>query len=229
MSLNEKLVILKNEIEHLRNLTKYNNQNFSLIAVSKTKPIEMIEELSKAGQVHFGENNILEALDKAEKLKEYDIKWHLIGSVQTNKVKYITRFCDLLHSLDRKSLANKLQKRLEIENKNLDCLIQVNTSKEESKSGVYPNEVIDFAKYVSTLPNLKVKGLMTIGENSGIEKNIRENFRELKKIFENIKSLNLPNFNMQELSMGMSGDYKIAIEEGATMVRIGSAIFGTRV
>lgn len=208
-----------------------NSDEIKLVAVSKTKPVEDIETALAAGITDFGENYIQEAFDKYEKLTEKiaPAQLHFIGSVQTNKVKFLTKFCYLLHSLDRESLAKELDKRLKFENKIMDCLIQVNTSGEVTKSGIVPEKTINLAEIISEkYQNIKVKGLMTIAENSDSENSIRENFRELKNIFNQLKNFNLPNIEMRELSMGMSNDYKIAIEEGATILRIGSLIFGQR-
>lgn len=204
------------------------DNDLTIVAVSKTKPIEDIKTAYKLGIKDFGENYIQEAFEKAEILKELKINWHFIGSVQTNKVKYLTKFCYLLHSLDRVSLADALQKRLQFENKKMNCLIQVNTSGESTKSGVSPDEFFDFANYLSKLDSLNILGLMTVAENSDNKHIIGQNFRLLKSFFEDLKSKNYSNFNMKYLSMGMSGDYDIAIEEGSNMLRIGSTIFGAR-
>lgn len=199
-----------------------------LIAVSKTKPVELIKNAYDCGIVDFGENRPQEAKEKYEQLSSLNINWHLIGQVQTNKVKYITRFCYLLHSLDRIELADALQKRLEFENKEMDCLVQVNTSGEDTKSGMIPEKTIEFVKQLQNYQRLKIKGLMTIAENTDDEMRVRDNFKMLKNIFEKLRSEKFYNSEMKELSMGMSSDYEIAIEEGATMIRVGSSIFGGR-
>lgn len=228
MNIKENLHNLHNNIQNYCKESGRNVSDVKLIAVSKRKPIDSIKKALDAGQINFGENNVMEAKNKAEELADKNINWHIIGSVQTNKVKYITNFCHLLHSLDRKALVDKLQSHLEAKNKTINCLIQVNTSEEETKSGIKMSEAIEFAKYISENNRIKIKGLMTIAKNTDNEDVVRQNFRDLKIIFEDIKKLELPNFNMKELSMGMSSDYKIAIEEGATMIRVGSAIFGER-
>ena len=219
---------LRKEISDICHSCGRNPDDVKLLAVSKYKPEAMVKEAFNSGQIDFGENIIQEVSKKAENLKSMNLNWHIIGSVQTNKVKYITSFCNLLHSLDRTSLADALQKRLEFEGAEMNCLIQVNTSGEESKSGVEPKDLTNFAKYTSGLDRIKVKGLMTIAENTKDANAIRDNFRKLKNLFDDLKQEKLSNIKMQELSMGMSGDYKIAIEEGATIIRIGSKIFGTR-
>ncbi len=228
MDIKLNLESLKNDIAAICKNCGRDPSEVKLVAVSKTKPVEMIKQAYECGVTDFGENYIQEAEGKSELLKETDIKWHVIGPVQTNKVKHITRFCSLLHSLDRESLADALQKRLEFENKTLDTLIQINTSGETTKSGISPENIFDLAKYISTKDRIKVKGLMTIAENTDDENEIRKNYKQLKQIFNELKVIHYSNFDIKELSMGMSGDYKIAIEEGATIVRIGSTIFGAR-
>lgn len=228
MKIKENLSKTISEIQDVCKSCNRDPEDVKLIVVSKRKPLKMITEAFDAGQIDFGENNVMEAKEKFEQLANDNVRWHIIGSLQTNKVKYITGFCHLLHSLDRPSLADKLQQRLEFEDKYLECLIQVNTSGEETKSGVSPERLQEFAEYVSNKNRIRVKGLMTIAENSNDDGNIRKNFSNLREIFEALKIKNIPNFDMKELSMGMSNDYKIAIEEGATMIRVGSAIFGKR-
>lgn len=231
MTIETNLNNIRQSIEETCLKNKIAPSDVKLIAVSKRKPTKMILDAHKSGHIDFGENNVQEAKTKYEEISAAginDIKWHIIGHLQTNKVKYITKFCHLLHSLDRESLADALQKRLEHDETTMNCLIQVNTSKEDSKSGISTEEAIEFAKYVSQKDRIFVKGLMTIAENSEDEEAIRSNFRELKNLSQQISELNLPNFDMKELSMGMSKDYQIAIAEGATLIRVGSAIFGER-
>ncbi len=227
-SISQNIEKLRKDIKDVCNKIGRNSDEIKLVAVSKTKPIEDIEGAFAAGITDFGENYIQEAFEKYESLNK-NAKLHFIGSVQTNKVKYLTKFCYLLHSLDRESLAKEIDKRLKLENKTMDCLIQVNTSGEVTKSGIAPEKAFELAEIISQkYSNIKIKGLMTIAENSDSENSIRENFMELKNIFNQLKNLNLPNIEMKELSMGMSSDYKIAIEEGATILRVGSLIFGER-
>ncbi|MDX1949421.1 MAG: YggS family pyridoxal phosphate-dependent enzyme [Rickettsiales bacterium] len=229
--ISENLKILKNQIAEICYKISRNPAEVNLIAVSKTKPVSDILDAIKAGQFDFGENYIQEATEKFAELQKINAKFnlHFIGNLQSNKVKYLTNFCYLFHSLDRISLAKELNKRLVFENKNLDCLLQINSSNEESKSGCKPEEAIELLKIISNeFQNIKIKGVMTIAENSENPEQIRDNFKLTKEIFEKAKSQNFHNIDMQEISMGMSGDYKIAIEEGATLLRIGSAIFGVR-
>lgn len=219
---------LKTDISQICKSCGRDSAEIKLVAVSKTKPVELIKQAYECGVKDFGENYIQEAETKSEQLKDLDINWHVIGPVQTNKVKHITRFCSLLHSLDREALAEALQKRLEFENKTIDALIQINTSGEATKSGISPEKLFELAKYISTKDRIKIKGLMTIAENTDDENSIRRNYKQLKQLFNELKVIHYTNFDLKELSMGMSSDYKIAIEEGATLIRIGSTIFGAR-
>ncbi len=229
MDIKNNIIKLKQDLNSICAECGRNPHEIEIIAVSKTKPVEMIKQAYEAGINNFGENYIQEAIEKAGVLSEYKyINWHFIGNLQSNKVKYLTQFCTMFHSLDRFSLAEALHKRLEQENKSMDVLIQVNTSGEKTKSGVAIENALELAKQVSTLNRLRIRGLMTIAENSEDENAIRKNYRDLKKLFDELKSLDLPHSEIHYLSMGMSGDYKIAIEEGATMIRIGSNIFGAR-
>lgn len=229
--ISENIHKLKMQIAEICQINGKKPEEITLVAVSKTKPISSIIEAISFGQIDFGENYIQEAVEKYEELTKINARaqLHFIGALQTNKVKYLTKFCYLFHGLDRQSLAEALDKRLKFESKKMDCLIQINTSGEASKSGVEPDKSIDFVKVISEkYSNIKVKGLMTIAENSEDRAEIRKNFKQLKQIFEEIKILNLPNIEMKALSMGMSSDFDIAIEEGSTMIRVGSAIFGGR-
>ncbi len=229
--ISENLTKIRNEISEICNNVNRNAAEIKIIAVSKTKSVADIKLAINAGQLDFGENYIQEAIQKYNELSNENLNFnlHFIGNLQSNKIKYLTKFCYLFHSLDRLSLAKELNKRLILENKTMQCLLQVNSSGEVSKSGCKPSEANEIIKVISNeYQNIKIIGLMTIAENSINESEIRDNFKLTKEIFEKIKSQNFPNIAMKELSMGMSGDYKIAIKEGATMLRIGSAIFGAR-
>ncbi len=198
----------------------------TILPVSKTFPIETIEYAQGAGLMRFGENKVQEMKQKALAVGFEETKWVIIGYLQKNKAKEVARYASELQSLDRIELAEILQRRLELENRTLDVLIQAKTSPEESKTGMAPELVIDFAKEVEQFPRLNLKGIMTISENTTDQNVIRECFRRarlLKLDCEQALGRSLP-----ELSMGMSGDFEIAIEEGSTEVRIGSAIFGKR-
>jgi len=196
-----------------------------LIAVSKTQPIELIEEAISCGIRDIGENKVQELIDKMDILKDIPY-YHMIGHLQTNKVKYIAEDVHLIHSLDRISLAKELNKRGV--NKNIDCLIQVNISKEDTKFGLVKDEVIPFIEEIMGFNNINIKGLMTIAPFTDDEKVLRMVFRGLYELKEEILKRRYKELNMDILSMGMTNDFEIAIEEGSNMVRVGTGIFGKR-
>lgn len=199
----------------------------TLIAVSKTKPIELIEDVYEAGVRDFGENKVQELCDKYEKLPK-DIRWHLIGHLQTNKVKYIIDKVYMIHSVDSKHLADEISKQAVKKNITVRILIEVNVANEESKFGVFVDECDELVTYISKLPNIIVCGLMTVAPYVENPEENRTIFSILRKLVVDIKTKNIDNVSMECLSMGMSGDYGVAIEEGATYVRVGTAIFGER-
>lgn len=200
-----------------------------LLLATKTVPADRIKVALAAGQTLIAENKVQELKEKYEALNEMPHNNHFIGHLQTNKIKDLLKHgVSCIQSLDRLDLAEKLHQRLLFENKTMEVLIQVNTSFEESKFGVSPDEAIALTKQVAQLSTLKIKGLMTIGLLSAEVEKVRKCFRLLKQIQQQIIALQIPNVNMQELSMGMSGDLEAAIAEGATIVRVGTAIFGTR-
>ncbi|MDP1676952.1 MAG: YggS family pyridoxal phosphate-dependent enzyme [Bacteroidota bacterium] len=200
-----------------------------LIAVSKTFPAEKISEALVSGTIDFGENYVQELVDKRNLLLAKNIRWHFIGHLQSNKVKYIADWVYLIHSVDSESLAEEIQKRAEKANRIIDILVEVNTSEEATKFGVKPAKAIELLKNVSQFRNINLKGLMTIGPFTEDKNASRESFRLLKSIFNEANNTILTKKPMDELSMGMTHDYKIAIAEGSTMVRIGTAIFGSRI
>lgn len=203
--------------------------DIKLVAVTKTHPAERIDISLKSGIESIGENRIREALEKIPLLKEKFKEFHFIGHVQSNKIPKLMKLNPaLIHSIDKFSTAEKLHDLLIQKDKKQNILIQVNTSFEESKFGIEPAKAIDLVKEVSVLANLKIKGLMTIGKFTDDKNEIRYCFRTLKEIFEEIKLLKIKNVEMNYLSMGMTNDFEIAIEEGANIIRIGSAIFGKR-
>jgi hypothetical protein len=199
-----------------------------LLLATKTVSSEKIREALASGSFLIGENRIQEAIAKFEVLKALLAEWHMIGHLQSNKVKQALQFANVIQSVDRMRLAEKLQKRCEFEKRSVDIFIQVNTSYEPSKFGVPPEKAIPFIKEVAKMNRLKIKGLMTIGILSSKEDKVRGCFKRLKKIQQKAMSLGLPGASFNELSMGMSNDLEIAIEEGATIVRVGTAIFGKR-
>ena len=205
-------------------------RNIKVVAVSKTHPVEAIKYAIEAGIRDFGENYAQELKTKYELLKQIsDVQpnWHFIGHLQTNKVKYIIPFVKLIHSVDSVHLANEINRQAEKHNRVVDVLVQVNTSGEESKFGCEPEEALPLIEQIGQLPKLRVIGLMTIGSFSTDENTIRKEFRLLRSIFEEAKQ-KFPELPLTELSMGMTNDYMIAVEEGATILRIGTAIFGER-
>lgn len=208
--------------------SEYNN-NVKVIAVSKTKPAEMLLNAYKSGIKVFGENYVQELVDKhqyCENLSINDIEWHFIGHLQSNKVKYIIDFVDFIHSVDSIKLADEINKRAEKLNKVQKVFLQVNTSGEDSKSGCEPHEVVLLADEYLKMRNIQLVGLMTIGTFTDDENQQRKEFSLLRNLLNDIN--NKLNLELKELSMGMTNDYPTAINEGATMVRIGTAYFGER-
>lgn len=199
----------------------------TLIAVSKTKPISMIEELLPGGTRDFGENKVQELCDKYEQLPK-DIRWHLIGHLQRNKAKYVVDKACLIHSVDSLRLAQTISEEGVKKGVTVPVLIEVNVAGEESKFGVTPEETEGLVREIAVLPNISVKGLMTIAPYVENPEENRVHFSNLKKLSVDIKKKNIDNVSMDVLSMGMTGDYEVAIEEGATMVRVGTGIFGER-
>lgn len=199
----------------------------TLIAVSKTKPIEAIYEAMACGMKDFGENKVQEMCDKIETINE-PLNWHLIGHLQTNKVKYIIGRTCLIHSVDSLHLAEKIQDEAAKKNVHADILVQVNVANETTKFGLSTDETIDMIEQIAKLPNVHIQGLMTIAPFVDDPEDNRQIFREMKQLSVDIKGKNIDNVNMNILSMGMTGDYEVAIEEGATMVRVGTGIFGER-
>lgn len=204
------------------------DEDVTLIAVSKTKPVSAIEEAIKYGATDFGENKVQELTDKYDQLPN-NIKWHLIGHLQRNKVKYIIDKVDLIHSVDSLRLAEEIAKEAKKKNLNARILIQVNVSKEDSKFGLSVENAEELIRMVAKLENINIVGLMTIAPFTDNPEENRVYFRELHNLFVDIKQKNIDNVSMEVLSMGMSGDYEVAIEEGATMVRVGTTIFGDRI
>jgi len=202
-------------------------EDITVIAVTKTVEPERILKAVDLGLINLGENRVQELLSKYDKINE-GIHWHLIGHLQTNKVKYIIDKVQLIHSLDRIELAEEIQKRALKAERVVDVLVQVNIAEEETKFGLAKEHVIPFMREISRYENIKVRGLMTIAPYAENPEEIRFVFRELRKLLINIREENIDNINMDFLSMGMSNDYEIAIEEGSNMVRIGTAIFGRR-
>ena len=227
MSIKDNIISIKQNINDIRKESN-RQEDVNLMAVTKTVDVDKVLEAIDAGITDIGENKPQELARKYEVIGD-KVRYHLIGTLQTNKVKYIIDKAYMIHSLDRISLCEEIQKRAEKIDRIINCLVQVNISKEESKHGLEEEFVIDFIKEVSNnYKNIHIKGLMTMAPFIDDEEEIRKVFRSLKNLSLQIKDLNLPNVEMDTLSMGMSHDYKIAIEEGATIVRVGTSIFGQR-
>lgn len=202
-------------------------EEVTLIAVSKTKPVSMLQEAYRLGVREFGENKVQELCEKYEVLPE-DIHWHLIGHLQRNKVKYIVDKAALIHSVDTLKLAEEIQKEAAKKQVTVAVLLQVNVAKEESKSGFYEEELMDAVEKIALLDRIRIQGLMTIAPFVEDPEDNRQFFSRLKQLSVDITRKNIDNVSMNMLSMGMTGDYLIAIEEGATHVRVGTGIFGAR-
>lgn len=203
-------------------------EDVTIVAVSKTKPLEMIEELAAQGVKDFGENYVQELAAKAD-AAQHDVNWHFIGHLQTNKVRQVLGRAVMIHSVDSMHLAQAISK--EAEKRGIDCvdiLIEINIGKEVSKSGVAEEEAEDLVKQIVTLPHLCVKGLMSIAPFVDDPEDNRPHFKRLEALRRRLQAEGLANAPMTELSMGMTGDFEVAIEEGATLVRVGTAIFGAR-
>jgi pyridoxal phosphate enzyme (YggS family) len=220
---------IKHVLEQVRETAqrvKRNPSEITVVAVTKTVPVERISQAVAAGLKVLGENRVQELIGKYPLLS--GVEWHLIGHLQSNKVKYIVDKISLLHSLDSVSLAEEIDKRMAQLGRSMDVLVQVNIADESTKFGIKPAETEMFIEKIRCLPGIKVRGLMTIGPYAAGEQEIRGVFRQLKFLAERIKALDFPEVDMKHVSMGMSNDYKIAVEEGATLVRVGSTIFGQR-
>ena len=211
-------------LENLQRIQKELPAHITLIAVSKTRTKEEIDEAFAAGCSIFGENKVQEITAKYDERYQ----WHMIGHLQRNKVKQVVGRVKRIHSVDSIRLAKQIQLESEKRNITSDILIEVNMAKEESKYGFMPEEVEEAIREISTYPNVKIHGLMTIAPNVSNPEENRVHFRNLHKLLVDINGKNIDNINMNELSMGMTGDYEVAIEEGATYVRVGTGIFGNR-
>ena len=220
--LKENLTKVEENIQKACDKAGRKRSEVTLIAVSKTKPVEMLQEIYDEGIREFGENKVQEMCEKME-LMPQDIKWNMIGHLQTNKVKYIIGKTSLIHSVDSLKLAEAVKHDV-----TADILVEVNIANEESKFGISKDETIQMVRDIAKLDHLKIKGLMTIAPFVENPEDNRLYFREIKQLSVDINNQNIDNVSMDVLSMGMTGDYMVAIEEGATMVRVGTGIFGER-
>ena len=225
--LKEQLMEVEAKIQAACDRSGRDRSEVTLIAVSKTKPLPVLKEAYELGVRAFGENKVQE-LDEKHGLLPDDIHWHMIGHLQTNKVKYIIDKVDLIHSVDTLKLAETIEKEAAKRNITARVLIEVNVAEEESKFGLKVEEVIPFVEKIATFPHLRVCGLMTIAPFVENPEENRPIFANLHKLSVDIGMKNIDNVNVSILSMGMTNDYEVAIEEGATMVRVGTGIFGAR-
>lgn len=223
----ENLMEVEERVQAACHRANRKREEVTLIAVSKTKPVSMIEEVMACGVVDFGENKVQEIVDKEEIIKT-PLNWHMIGHLQRNKVKYIIDKVCLIHSVDSMRLAEQINEEAKKHGIIANVLVQVNIAKEDTKFGIMEEEVEPFVHALSSLGNIKVQGLMTIAPFVENAEENRIHFSNLRKLCIDIKTKNIDNINMDILSMGMTGDYEVAIEEGATMVRVGTGIFGQR-
>ncbi len=216
--------------DHINQILSENSQyQFTLVAVSKTKPVSAIQEAYDGGHLDFGENKVQELVEKYEALPK-DIRWHMIGHLQRNKVKYIASFVHLIHGVDSLKLITQINKEASKNNRIINCLLQVHIAEEDTKFGFDLNELKQLLAEgaFNDFTNVKIKGLMGMATNTDNQAQVSREFRSLKKLYDEISQVAAPNLEPEILSMGMSGDYQIALQEGSNMVRIGSAIFGAR-
>ena len=225
--LKENLANVKKNIEQACKNAGRSRDEVTLIAVSKTKPVEMLQEIYDENIRDFGENKVQELCSKMEQLPS-DIRWHMIGHLQRNKVKYIVGKVELIHSVDTYRLAEEINIQAKKQNVIVPILVEVNIAHEESKFGISAEDAILLVEEISKLENIRIKGLMTIAPYVENPEDNRLYFRKIKQLSVDITNKNIDNVFMEILSMGMTGDYMVAIEEGATMVRVGTGIFGER-
>lgn len=225
--ISEKIAEVQRRIDDACRRVGRNPDEVILIAVSKTRPAEDLLEAYNAGALHFGENKVQELIDKIPQMP-LDIHWHMIGHLQRNKVKYIVGKTAIIHSVDSLRLAEEISKEAVRQNVTVQLLIEVNVAQEDSKFGLSVEETPEIAKEIAKLPGIQIKGLMTIAPYTENAENNRLYFRKLKQLSVDIKNKNIDNVSMDVLSMGMTGDYEVAVEEGATCVRVGTGIFGER-
>ena len=218
---------VENNIKEACKRVGRNCDEVTLIAVSKTKPVEILQEAYNLGTRVFGENKVQEIMDKYDALPD-DISWHMIGHLQRNKIKYIIDKVDLIHSVDSVRLAEAIEKEAAKRDIIANILLEVNVAKEDTKFGLMPEEVESIIEEISKFPHIRVKGLMTIAPFVENPEENRVHFSRLRKLSVDINSKKVDNVTMSILSMGMTNDYEIAIEEGATMVRVGTGLFGAR-
>lgn len=227
MPIRENVQFARNKIAEACRRSGRKSEEIELVAITKTVDVELINEAIEAGIRVVGENRVQEAWRKFQEVGE-KVHWHMVGHLQTNKVKRVLQFADMIHSVDSVYLAREIQTQAKKLERTIEILIQVNTSGEESKFGLEPEATIGAIEEVSTLPNLKIKGLMTIGAFLPNPEDVRPCFKLLHDLKDRVNERGITSVEIGTLSMGMTNDYEIAIEEGSTMVRVGTAIFGER-
>jgi len=228
LELKQRLEHIKERIRQAAKSCNRNPDSIRLVAVSKTVPAETVKEAIEAGATILGENYVQDAREKFDALVHYPVSWHFIGHLQSNKAKYAVRLFDLIHSVDSLKLARALDKEAKKVDKIQPILVQVNISGEDTKSGISAEDAPGLIPEISHLKNLSIKGLMTMPPYFYQPEKVRPYFAALRELRDQMKKQSLPNVSLEELSMGMTGDFEVAIEEGATLVRIGTAIFGER-
>ena len=227
MSISENLHEINDRILQACERADRNPDEVTLIAVSKTKPLSALSEAYEEGARDFGENKVQEICEKYPEMPK-DARFHMIGHLQTNKVSQVIDKVVLIHSVDSVHLAEKIEKEAAKRQITADILLEVNVAREESKFGLMLEEVVPALEMIREFPHIRVKGLMTIAPNVEVPEENRKYFRKLYQLYVDIKSKNIDNGSMSVLSMGMTGDFEVAIEEGATMIRVGTGIFGSR-
>jgi pyridoxal phosphate enzyme (YggS family) len=225
MDVQDRILEVQERIADAAVLSHRKPEEITLLAVTKTFSVEIIKAAYEAGLREFGENRVQEALSKINELPR-DVRWHLIGQLQTNKINKIIGKFELIHSIDSLHLAEALSARLRAASQGI--LLEVHTSEEESKAGVAPDLALETAEKISKLPNLRLRGLMTVGPLTDNSQKRRDAFKKLKELFETMKEKRVAGDDFSILSMGMSGDFETAVEEGSTLVRVGTALFGSR-
>lgn len=228
MKISENIETIKMNVQRAAEKVNKTIDDITIIAVTKTVDSDRAIEAIDSGLYNLGENRVQEFNNKYSVIKDKDVKWHIIGHLQTNKVKYVIGKVELIHSLESIPLAEEINKRAKQQGIIANVLIELNLGGEESKFGLDENSVFEFAKSIEQYDHIRVMGMMTVAPYDENPENIRWVFKKMKSIFDEISNLNLINFEMKYLSMGMTNDYEIAIEEGSNMIRVGTAIFGSR-
>lgn len=228
MSIKENIDHILKKIEATCKKTGRDPKDITVIGVTKTVDAKRAEEALEAGLINLGENRVQELVKKYDQLADRDVKWHMIGHLQKNKVKYIIDKTVLIHSVESLYLAAEIDKRAGSNNLIADVLLELNIGEEESKFGIREDKIFDFVKSLEQFENIKVLGLMTVAPFCEDPEDVRWVFKKMKTIYDNISTMNLKNTEMKYLSMGMTNDFEVAIEEGSNIIRIGTAIFGAR-